>query len=513
MTFPNPSPEEMRELIVALGHALFPDQNFGSRFSYHGKQATFFSGATSQLHFHTLSAESDLHPLTAGDGKPINDWGSALGLPRKAATSARKSSAGRIRGLGGSTINPGTQLRHEQTGLLFQISNGSIITLPGIVGADSFFDADIAGIDTGTQTRLDKGQVLVFVGGPPSGCQSKVVLQLNLDEDGFDDEQFGAYRARVLEIMSSTPSGGSAGDFERWAKQSLASVVQAYAYPNRAGLGTIDIAAFHSGTGSARSLTLAERDAVKAFIQTLAPFQVAGVGGPLRILSTTASPTQVKMRVSTNGIPAFRFDFTGQLIVLSYNATTRELRFTTPLPTALRAGHRIIIEGVVGGSGQTAQDGRQYKIEVLSGADRVILEKSPPTNPAANDIVWPGGPLVDRVRDAVRGHLNGETVFAGRGGVPIPASAAAPLDPDGPSLVGLDELAQGIGPANPDGRFGKWTGDILHSTLFGIAKFTAGVRNVFIDVPSADLELADFEVPNDASVPFITPSVVIVREE
>lgn len=517
MPFDLPAMSDTRDLVVALGKALFPGLNFGSVRSYHGKWATFLSGAVTQLHFHVDSAQRDLHPLTAGDGKPINDWGSAVGVVRKGATPARKSAAGRVRGEAASFALPGTQLRHPQTGLIFAIANATTITIPGVAGVDpdSFVDADIVGVDVGSQTRLEAGQSLNFLTTPP-GLEAEVVLQKDLDEDGFDDEQFGSYRGRVLSTFSTTPSGGNQSDFVGWAKAALPSVATAYAYPNRAGRGTIDVVAFYAASGTSRSLSTQDRDAVLQYIKGKAPFQVAGDGSGLRVITTVADPRRVELLITTTGVLAFAFDWQGSASVSAYNPTTRELTFSGSLPASLRAGHRLILVGEAGGSGVTAQDGREYKIESISGASSVILEKSPPTNPASTDTIYPGGPLVTPIRDAIVAHLNGEIVYAGRGLTPIPESKASPVDPNGPSVIGLDILAEGVGPANPAGRYGAWAGGIVLATLFRIATYKAGVRNITVLSPPTDYEAVDDGIDTlpftlNTQIHYVTPGVVIVR--
>jgi uncharacterized phage protein gp47/JayE len=512
MPFAIPSMSDTRRLIVALGRALFPGLNFDSLFSYHGKFATFFSGGVTQLHSHVDTAQRDLHPKTAGDGKPIRDWGDVLGVAPNGATPARKSAAGRVRGEAGATVPSLTQLVHPQTGLTFQIANATDVTIPGDAGVDpdSFVDADIAGVDVGSRTRLEAGSTLKFL-TPPPGIEQEVVLELDLDQDGLDEEQFGSYRARVLATMSEPRSGGTANEFSGWAKAALASVSTAYPYPERSGKGTIDVAAFHAASGTSRSLSSQDRDAVAAYIRTKAPFHVAGTGGGLRILTTIADPQTVEVLVTTTGVPAFAFDWNGSATVLSYNATTRELQFSAALPSSLRAGHRLILVGVFGGSGVGAQDGREYRVESISASDKVILEKAPAVDPGVGDLIWPGGPLVAPVRDAIVAHMNGETVYAGRGQTPVPQSKAAPANPTGPSLLGLDVLAEGIGSANPAGKYGAWAGGIVLATLFKIATYQAGVRSISIVTPVSDYEPLDDAFPNNDQIHYVTPGVVIVR--
>lgn len=490
--------DETRDLVVALGKALLSGLNWASRRSFHGRKATYLAAAVTQLHFHIDSAQRDLHPLTAGDGDPINNWGTTVGVARKTATPARKAAAARVRGdvaASFTALSSEAQLQHPPSGLLFQITSN--VTIPG----SGFVDADIAAVSTGSETRLEAGEVLKFTAGHPD-IETEVVLQLDLDEDGFDEEQFGSYRARVIATFAETPSGGNQNDFVKWALEALNTVATAYAYPNRAGRGTIDVVAFYAASGSARSLTSDDRDTVKAYIQTVAPFHIAGEGGGLRVLSTVADPQAVEILLTTNGqaAHAFHWDDSGGPEVLSWNGATRELQFDDDLPPSLRAGHTLIFKGVA-----TAQDGREFKIESISDTDKVILERAPSVAPAATDLIFSGGPLTTPVRDAVVAHLNGETVYAGRGLTPLAASAVA-------SPIGLDILADGMGPANPAGVYGTWSGAILRATLAKIATYKAGVRNVSIVSPASDYEAEDDAFPLDDQIHFVTPSSVIVRK-
>jgi uncharacterized phage protein gp47/JayE len=508
MPFSIPTFAQARDFLINLGQALFPTLNFSSTQSYHGRRASYMAGAETQLHAHVDSAQRDLHPLTAGDGKPINDWGSTIGVQRKGATPARKSAAARVRGAAGKAADAGAQLRHDETGLLFELPNGA--TIPGTVGVDpdSFVDVDVAAIDTGSQTRLDAGSTLRFL-ALPDGIESGVILQLDMDEDGFDVEPFGGYRARFLDTFSQTPSGGNQDDFVRWAIESLPSVSSAYAYPNRAGRGSIDVVAFYNGSGTDRSLTSDDRDAVAAYIRTKAPFTISGTGGALRVLATVADPQRVEIVLTPNGIAAFNFNFedSGGLTVLSWTPSTRELRLTTPLPASLRAGHDLILDGVA-----SAQDGRPFRIQAISGTDKVVLEVAPVNAPAATDKVYSGGPLVTPIRDAIVAHLNGQIVYAGRGQLPLPASSAAPTVPTGQSIIGLDVLANGIGSANPGGKYGPWIGGINLATVSMIAAYKQGVRNALILSPAADYEPLDDPFPSSGQIHYVTPGVVIVRK-
>ncbi len=504
MSFKPPTLDETRSFIVGLGKALLPRLNFGSRRSHHGRKATYLAGAVTQLHAHVDSAQRDAHPLTAGPGKPINDWAAAAGVEVRAATPARRSAAGRVRGSATSTATAGLQLVHDVSGLIFQLNSN--VTIPGIFGdPDSFVDADILAVDVGAVTRLTAGETLKFL-SPPAGIQTEVVLQLDLDVDGFDTEQFGSLRSRVLATFSQTPSGGNQNDFVKWVIAALPTVAQGFCYPNRAGPGSVDVVGFYNGSGAARSLSAPDRAAVLAYIQSVAPFQVTGSGGALRVLQTVADPRTVEILIQDTGQAAFAFDWDDSALptVLSWTAASRRLQFNAALPTTLRAGHRLVLVGVA-----SAQDGREFKIESIFSADTVVLASpGPSVPPAATDKIFSGGPLVTPIRDAIVAHLDGQTVYAGRGLTPLAESAV-----DSP--VGLDILAEGIGPANPGGLYSSsqasWSGAILLAALFSIAKYKAGVRNLTILQPAADYEAFDDAFPANTQIHFVSPGVVIIR--
>lgn len=517
MPFKFPSMEECRDFIVAHGKALFGFANLGSRRSWHGRRATYLAGAVTQLHAHGDSAQRDAHPLTAGDGPPIAAWGEAVGVPRKGATPARKSAAARVRGTGTTTVLAGTLMRHEASGLIYEIENSA--TIPGAVGVDGFVDADIVASasagSVGSVTRLSAGETLNFLSTPPN-IQSTVVLQIDLDEDGFDQEGFGSYRGRVLAAFSQPTAGGTPSDFVKWALASLNTIAQAFPYSNRAGRGTTDVVVFYSGSGSSRSVSVADRASVLAYIQTQAPFQVAGpnLGGvaPLRILTTIADPRSIEIRIETDGRAAFDFDWDDSsaptVNAWEPGGVKNKLKFSAALPNSLRAGHRLILVGVA-----TAQDGREYTIDSIAGSDAVILVETPPVAPAATDKIYSGGPVVTPIRNAIVAHLDGQIVYAGRGLTPLPAATA---ESQGVSIVNLDILAEGVGPANPAGKYNAaagpaWSGGVLRAALFSISKYQQGVRNVTIVTPAADYEALDDPFPNDGQIHFVTPGPVVIR--
>lgn len=491
-----PSMSETREILLAVGKALFPEYNYGNLRSHLARRATFLAAATTQLHKHVDTLKRHLMPTTQPDEDLDDGWGFVKGVARKGATSARKAGAGRVRGANGTAVPLDEELVHQASGLRFKIATASMVPVAEVV------DVDIEAIDTGSQTRLLAGEVLEFISAPV-GLQTQVVLVKNLDVDGFDQEQYGSYLGRILEAFSSRKSGGSQADYVAWAKE-LEGITYAYAYPNRAGIGTIDVAALKAGTGATRLLDLTERNELLAYLKTKAPAPIAALDGPLRVLQVAHEEfTEVEVEVTPNGDPAYAFDWQGgPLIVQSWTAATRELQFAGDLPTSMQAGHRLVVKGV-----STIQDGTEQTIEAISASDTVILAKELSVAPVGGgfpDLVYSGGPLVTPIRDALVAHMNGEPIYMGKGGVPVPLSAVD-------SGVGLELLVDGLGPANPDGKYGTWLGTLMRTVLSQIAMHKRGVRTVSVVKPVTDLDATDDAWPNDDVIHVFAPQVVLVR--
>lgn len=497
-----PSLAEMRDTIIAVIRSLFPDRNVGSTRSYHGRRATVLAAATTVLNRHVEGVRTDVLPTTAPDGAAIEGWGEVTLTERKDATGARKAAALRVRGDAAATADIDEELIHPESQARFRLT--SAVVIPGV--APLYFDAGVEAIDTGSATRLKAGEVLEFI-STPAGIETQAVLVKDLDEDGTDEEPYGAYRQRVLDDFGKPPSGGNPSDFEKWALE-VDGIARARAYPKRAGLGTMDVAVLHAGTGAARAPGAGTRAEVLAYLVTKAPLQIAGTHDdslPLRILEVVPDdPTDVELTVRARPDPAFEFDWSGSMTVAAYTAGTRTVQVTGgALPATLTAGARVVFRGVA-----SAQLGEPMVVEAITGADTFTLQDVPDVAPAATDVVYPGGPLTELIRDAILAHLNGERVFAARGGIPKGESQLAAEDQ---TTIGLEIITEGVDTANPDGEYGDWIGGVLVDVLHQIAMSCRGVRAATVVAPAADVEGADPEVPDDDTIGLVIPGAVLVR--
>jgi uncharacterized phage protein gp47/JayE len=489
MSYVVPTFTQSEEFLVSLFKFYFSDRNVGSRRSYHRYKLRVLSAAVTELHDHQASAQDDVMPDSA-EGAFATRWGDIIGIERKGATAARKDAALRLRGTATSTADEGETLTHPESGQQFAL--GEDVTIP-VAG---FIDVDVVAISTGSATRLEAGEVLVF-DATPAGFESEAELQEDIDEDGFDEEQDGAFKRRYLSAFAEPQAGGNQSDYVRWSLE-VDGISTAFCYPNRAGIGSVDVVAFHTGNGSSRSLSDDEREELREYLAELAPSQIGGDGGSLRVLQTVEDPQDVEILIATDD----DFDWEGSATVLTIDAPNRTIQFSAARPASMKAGDRLVLKAVA-----SDVDGEVLVIESLSSTDSIILEDWPTEDPAATDIAYPAGPYTAKVRDAIIAHMNGEIVYADQEG-PLPESVAAEQNT---STVGLNILAEGIGPANPDREFGPWSGSLVRAVLDKLATYTRGVSNASVTTPAADYDAEDPAFPDDEAIDYISPGNVLVR--
>jgi uncharacterized phage protein gp47/JayE len=502
MAYRVPTLDEMQSFLVALFKSLFPDRNIGSQFSFWWKLIRTITGAVTDIHAHVDAVAKAIMPDTTF-GDMLDRWLVIVGSKRKGATPARKSNAARLTGTPGSAFAVGNPLLHRASGLRFQINSTG--TIPGA----GFVDVDVVGIDTGSRTRLKKGETLEC--SPTiAGISTSVVLQKSLDEDGTDKELDGAALLRLLQILATPASGGNQADYVRWLLLQP-GVSAGFCYPNRAGVGTVDLAALHAGTGSARFLTTGENTTVQAAVALLAPAQIGGTGGSLRMLTVVGETANVEIKVTPTGdtSKAFDWDDATPPTILAYTAATLTVQLAAARPVSMKAGDRVCIFGVA-----SQQDCAPIVINALVGTDSFTLQTTPKkpdgtdATPAATDKVYAGGPLTSIIRDAIVEHINSGILYASDSG-PLTASAAIAGNI---STSRLKILLEGIGTSNPAGKYGTWTGTLRLDALYTIALYTRGVRSISIVTPLANQDSTDYGVPNDSQIGALSVGYVLIRK-
>lgn len=464
MAFTTPTLDEAAVFLVAHFKALFPDDDV-SETSFNYLWCLTLAAAITDVHAHVKATQNDLLPDTS-EGDMLARWATIRGVVKKGATPARKASALRVYGVAASAVPVDTQLRHEASGLLFKIATADV------VGPGGYVDADVVAIDTGSQTRLSAGEILRFVGGAPAGLEEDAELQISLDEDGEDEESDGALRLRVLARFSSPPLGGAAADYVQWALEET-GIAAAYAYPLRAGLGTVDLAALHAGSGATRVLSAPEVAELQAAIDEKRP---AGMKA-FRVLQVVATAVNVEVLYTPDGQAQHAPDWDDATppTVLAWTAGTRTVQLNGGTrPASMQAGDRVIFKPA--GLGGT---GRERVIESLSGADSFVLEVDPTGDePGVGDTVYSGGPLTEPIRAAVQA------------------------------------LIDGLGTANPDAtRYGAWEGNLRPTAIGRAAIGVDGVLDADVAAPAALTEASDPSYPDDDEIGLIIAGLIIARRK
>jgi uncharacterized phage protein gp47/JayE len=455
-SFDTLSLDEQTELQVAAFANQLPDKNI-ARNSDNWKRQRVTAGATTDLHAHVDASQRDALPDKAGEAT-INDHGDTVGVTRRGATPASGANAGKVRGTAGSAWTTSNTLVHK-SGLRFRpTANGSIPAraTEALLG--------VIAIDTGPRTRLTAGETLNWETSP-AGLENEVELVADLSAGGEDVEPIGEYRARILNRIAQPAMGGNANDWKQWILDSNAAIKGAYVYPNRNGLGSMDLAGLKAGTGAARLLDASERLALQDYVNALRPVHC----GIPRVLQVLLQTQNVELKIDPELGSEFTPDWddaTTTPVVLSWTAGTRTLLFTAARPASMGVGHRLTVAGTLG---------LEMKIESLSGTDGVVVEDALGQTPAGAALVYSGGPLVTPARDAI--------------------------------VALFDSLGPRVGTFG----YGDWFGSLLVNKVGRAVQALAGVYDHTLVTPVANVEPTAETYPFDAQLYLLTAGNVLAR--
>lgn len=464
MAFETPTLDEDHAFAIGLQRALQPELDV-SDFSHNWKWLRTQAGATFGTHAHIEAVKNDVMPDTATRDM-ADRWGGIRGVKRKTASPASKANALRFTGTPSTTIPDQTPLTHLPSGLQFRTVGVSTVG-----GAD----ASVVAIDVGSKTRLNAGEVLTLQ-TPIGGVQDDAELQLALDQGGDDAELDDDYVPRYLNRFKNPPLGGTQDDFQKIATDSVdqggGGKEKAYCYPNRAGFGTVDVAALNAGSGLFRIMTTPEVAALLAIYNTRRPVTMKA----LRVLTVVSQAVNVHALIVDDGsiASAFDWDDTVAPTCLAYTAGSRLVQLTTARPSTMQANDRITIS-----DGAT---GKERVIESLSSTDSFVLVADGtgdvPTGGGVSTI-YSGGPLVEPARQA------------------------------------LQALFDSLGTANPDtNRYGPWEGNLRVNAIGRALTSVPGVLDLGSLVTPVATVVANDPIsnPTDNTIGLLIAGRLLVRK-
>lgn len=238
-------------LLRDISNAL-PNANTGSDSDF-GIRANGTASAGEGLYQYISWAVKQIFPDTA-DSDYLERHAKTRGLSRKAGVVA----AGTIQ----LTGSPGAPV---STTLTVQTTDGRQyqITGTGSVGSDGTLTLAASASDAGSSYNADAGTSVTLLSPPAYITAAGTIVSM---VGGTDDETDAELLVRLLDVIQRPPAGGNAFDFRRWALD-CDGVSNAYVYPLRRGLGTVDIVITASG-GLPSATTIAT---VQAYIDSMRP--------------------------------------------------------------------------------------------------------------------------------------------------------------------------------------------------------------------------------------------------
>ncbi len=240
-------------------------------------RASATSSAVEGLYRHQQWMAAQLLPDTA-DTEYLEAHARLRGIVRKAATTATGTLA--LTGEAGAEVPPGTLAKHA-SGLAVQTTAAATIGAGGT--------ATVACAATAAGAVADYLAEAVVLETAPSGVQSQGLLTLS---GGTDTETDAELLDRLLDYMQNPPGGGTAKDYRRWALE-VPGVTQAWVFPLRAGLGTVDVL-ISSGGGLPTPELVA---AVQEHLDAQRPVACKEV----RVLAPADLPVAVQAKVRLSG--------------------------------------------------------------------------------------------------------------------------------------------------------------------------------------------------------------------
>jgi uncharacterized phage protein gp47/JayE len=163
------------------------------------------------------------------------------GLTRKQA--AKATGTVHFTGTTGTPILAGT--------IVDRVDGWSFVTTSPAVWVGGDATAPATAEEAGVNGNMDAGTALTL-----SSPITNVDNDCDADTDftgGLDLESDAQLLDRLLDHLQQPPAGGTANDWKQWTLE-VDGVLEAYSFPLRRGLGTVDVVIFTEGPGGARAL-------------------------------------------------------------------------------------------------------------------------------------------------------------------------------------------------------------------------------------------------------------------
>lgn len=242
----------LRDLKNVLPDAdVTPDSDFYVR-------ATSVASAVEGLYEHQKWIVRQIFPDTA-DAEYLYLHAAVRGLTLKQGVPARGKL--QVRGQPGAAIPEGLQAKRAD-GVMYRTTGAAQMPAAGVI------DVPAEATAIGRNGNAVDGMSVTLQAAPVGLDSSAALLSMR---GGVEKETDGELLARLLELIRRPPAGGNRYDYRRWAME-VEGVTDAFVYPLRRGLGTVDVAVV-SGDGLPSQDTV---DRVRLHIDDVRPVTAKG---------------------------------------------------------------------------------------------------------------------------------------------------------------------------------------------------------------------------------------------
>lgn len=155
-------------------------------------------------------------------------WAYVFNVPRKAASYSKRRV--KFSGNNGVYIPEGTVLRSGD--VEFSIDEGGYIS-------SGTYSPMVTCLTAGADGNIEAGSIL-NLSQPIAGVLPQIEVLEEDAIDGENEEDLELWRGRVIEKIQNPPHGGTAKDYELWAK-AIPGVTRAWSYENYLGIGYVGL--------------------------------------------------------------------------------------------------------------------------------------------------------------------------------------------------------------------------------------------------------------------------------
>lgn len=278
MTWPLPTPEEIAARAAGEIEARFPAIDARSSHTAGGVLARTIAKSTYEVWLEQRRLADELLPDTASDW--LERHAVVWGVARLAASAA--TGTVRVSGASGTAVPAGIALRGPG-GARYSTTTG------GAIGAGGTLDVEVLADDAGTAGNATAATVLDLV-SPIAGLSPQTaVVQAGGITGGRATETDEALRTRLLARIRRPPAGGTAHDYEAWAREAV-GIGYVSVRPGGMGAGTVVVTVALEGPAVAQAGDIAR---VEAAIALERPVTAA-----VTVIAATLAPVALTIAVS-----------------------------------------------------------------------------------------------------------------------------------------------------------------------------------------------------------------------